>query len=298
MPERQPLTPDDERHGTRAGATAHYKEGGKPCPPCAQAAYQWEKKARLRRLREGDRMVELGEEAWTFLAKTKVSRRVMGDAVGKNACFVTKMIRRGPSARVWVTSRDGVLAAKARGTLVSPIGLQRRVRALSALGWSMKVVSEIAGVSEESLYKIRSKENLRFVREDIRPGVVAAYERLSMKIPVRSRSVWTTQSKALRRGYHPPMAWDNIDDPAERPRGVSKHSKEKHGLDEVAIRRRMAGDLTVKTHGEENREVVRRLLAEGKSTFWIQSHTGLQPSRYVHVTVEGAARAAQKGKAA
>lgn len=298
MGERKPLTPDDPRHGTRAGATAHYKEeDGKPCTPCAQAAYQWEKKARLRRLREGDRTVELGVEAWTFLATTRVSRMVMGEAVGRNACFVTKMIRRGPNARVWVTTRDSVLAAKRLGTLVSPIGLQRRVRALSAMGWSMKVVSEIAGVSDESLFKIRAKENLRFVREEIRPGILAAYEQLSMKVPPRSRSVWTTQSKALKRGYYPPLAWDDIDDPQAKPTGLTRDQSLKRAVDEVAIQRRMLGER-VHTHGEENREVVRRLLAEGRSTFWIAQHTGLQPSRYGHVTVEGAARAAQKGEAA
>jgi len=31
------VNPDDARHGTHAGALAHYREGGKPCGPCGVA---------------------------------------------------------------------------------------------------------------------------------------------------------------------------------------------------------------------------------------------------------------------
>lgn len=38
------MTPEDPRHGTYAGAAAHWKDGEKPCPPCHEAAYKVRKK--------------------------------------------------------------------------------------------------------------------------------------------------------------------------------------------------------------------------------------------------------------
>jgi len=45
------MTPDDERHGTYAGWTAHYKDDKNPCPPCLQASrdYQNARKAASRK---------------------------------------------------------------------------------------------------------------------------------------------------------------------------------------------------------------------------------------------------------
>jgi hypothetical protein len=42
------MKPDDPRHGTRAGAVAHRKDGEKPCAPCRQgeAAYMRELRKR------------------------------------------------------------------------------------------------------------------------------------------------------------------------------------------------------------------------------------------------------------
>jgi hypothetical protein len=185
--------------------------------------------------------------------------------------------------------------------MVPKLGAERRVQALLALGWSHELQREHAGVT---------KMRANLYHDQINAGkwrrVDDVYRQLSGKAgPSRK-----TRTRAVNLGYAPPLAWEDIDDPNEKPR-AAKVAREDM-FDETAVLRRMAGDKIdgdwVPLHSvAESVEVVRRLHHEhGLSYQEIHRRTGLNADRYKEravkahnaLLVEGAARAAQKGKAA
>lgn len=183
--------------------------------------------------------------------------------------------------------------------IVSALGPARRIQGLVAIGWSMDKIGAKVGLSHARISQIAiMKHPTMFEATALR--VEAVYRELCMT-PLTGVWADVSRKRAKDRGWVPPLAWDDgtIDNPNVHPIGVTRDSRAKHGLDEVAIQRRMAGDRDVHVHGEESAEVVRRLFAAGHSLTWIYRHTGLSGNRYIHVTAEGAARAsARKGEAA
>lgn len=115
---------------------------------------------------------------------------------------------------------------RAHGTVPS-IGVQRRVRALMALGWPKQDL-EAAGIpSAQLVTRPRSQvsvEGWRQVRE--------VYEELSMTLGPSE----LTRSRAIARGYPPPLAWDDdtLDDPQATPHQGTTSGVD---IDEVAVAR-------------------------------------------------------------
>lgn len=102
------------------------------------------------------------------------------------------------------------------GSLIDGTGTHRRIQALCALGWSYGEIGTACGVkSREWARELMLHQR---THTDTAKRVAAAYEQMSMTIPTgptRTRGrLW-----AERRGWPPPLAWDNIDDPDERPHG-------------------------------------------------------------------------------
>src|SRR5207248_8683430 len=68
------------------------------------------------------------------------------------------------------------------------------------------------------------------------------------------------RNHAAKLGWLPPLAWDNIDNPAEQPAPVA----EDHEMDEVAIERACAGQLgDNRLSIDERREAIRRMTEDG-----------------------------------
>jgi hypothetical protein len=212
-----PLSPDDPRHGTRRGGMAHYKAGEKPCERCAPATFRAEKLARVRRGRGVYRLVPIGDEAWRYVVSVPRLHvaRLSGVSIGQ-----VDRIRKGdPDKVVRASTRDAILAAR-RAHVVTAVGVQRRVRALAALGWSAPAVQARCGIWVSTLADLRRREP-QFVRSNIAATVTAVYEELSMQVPPEGKSAGRTRYWARRNGYLPPLAWDDIDDPLEEPKGVA-----------------------------------------------------------------------------
>lgn len=166
--------------------------------------------------------------------------------------------------------------------IVSETGTIRRLQALCAIGWTQGEIGARLGVTRSRVSNI-IRRNARYgVTRATARRVAAVYDELSMTVRV-GREATRMRRFAVSKGWAPPLAWDDdtIDDPKARPVGLHDHHRAKKGLDESAIERRMAGDRTAKTRGPENFEVVRRLLAEGRSQRWISIHTGLKAERYI-----------------
>lgn len=88
-------------------------------------------------------------------------------------------------------------------------GAVRRIRALLALGWRHGDIQPLVTVRVERLAR---RDAPRMRAKDWR-SVSDAYERLSGR-PGPSERV---RSRAAKLGYFAPLAWDDVDDPTERP---------------------------------------------------------------------------------
>lgn len=162
---------------------------------------------------------------------------------------------------------------------VDIVGTRRRLRALMRVGWSAALIGEHVGVGASMIQGLTSRSTIKVINRRTHERILAVYEELSGRIGPSREAV----KHATRLGYASPLAWEyvDMDDPAASPVGIHDDHRSRRAVDEVAIVRRMAGDRTVKTHGEESAEVVRRLLAAGYSHRWIAEHTGLKVDRYL-----------------
>lgn len=133
----------------------------------------------------------------------------------------------------------------------------RRLDALACLGWSRGAIASEMGIKHKcQVYDIGNhpriyKRTLNKLDE--------VYQRLSMKLPdpqttAQRIAVTKTQRNAQKRGALPPMAWDNIDDPNERPDLYAKDS----GVDEIVVVRVLGGDFNLEPNRAERFEILRR----------------------------------------
>lgn len=98
-------------------------------------------------------------------------------------------------------------------TLIVPaIGAHRRIRALQAIGWRLADIDAALGYTKGSngVHNITRQES---IRRDTAERIEAVYERMCMTPGPHTRP----RNLAVRRGWAPPLAWLNIDDPDETP---------------------------------------------------------------------------------
>lgn len=206
---------DDPRHGTYAGALAHYRSGVPTCEPCATAARRHTKLAKIRLDRGIRNRIPLGQAAWTIL--TNVGCTIMARETGLCRNNLYRAQRAGADTLVLRSTRDAILTARQPFT---PIGIQRRLRALAAIGYTMQDVADVAEVHREPLTRIVRRDRPPLVvKTTFALGIAAAYDQLHM-IPLnRPRYSTRQRATAARRGWAPPIAWDEgaIDDPNAKP---------------------------------------------------------------------------------
>lgn len=95
----------------------------------------------------------------------------------------------------------------------------RKLKALSALGWSMREVFASVGASNgaQTIARFESRGKINIKTEAI---INEAYKKLCMKVPPDNRFSRIMRGHARTKGYAPPMAWDNIEDLNEQPKGL------------------------------------------------------------------------------
>lgn len=99
--------------------------------------------------------------------------------------------------------------------MVPALGTRRRLRALMALGWTMPALDAHLGERVTANLLAGRGEVVHLGRARL---VAQVYERLCMSVPdgwVAER----TRRMAHRRGWRPPLWWDDIDDPRDRAPG-------------------------------------------------------------------------------
>jgi hypothetical protein len=143
----------------------------------------------------------------------------IASAAGLNRSTLTKIVRdRQPK----VTQRIATALYSVTGpvydgvdpedeTFVPRIGAVRRVQALLAIGWTHKAMSALVGQGSNWTANFVHQQGTWVTRRN-HLRVVALYDELWDK-PGPSAA---TRGRAARKGYLPPLAWDDdsIDDPA------------------------------------------------------------------------------------
>lgn len=95
---------------------------------------------------------------------------------------------------------------------VDATGTMRRLRALVAIGWPIEQLAPQLGIFPTALGNIARGE-LRNVRATTADAVALLYQQLVRQPGPSNRS----RILARKKGWHGPLAWDDIDDPAAQP---------------------------------------------------------------------------------
>ena len=282
------MSPDDPRHGTRAGYVA-----GCRSVECRDANRRWVKRYRLDASRNGGRTtvpIEAIRQHVLHLQQT-MSLVAIGSASGTSSAQLSRLLQ-GAHTRMHAKTAAAILAvrpdANVGGHYVSSIGAQRRLQALVALGYSFEQLEPHFGGYGRANLRIVALGKRQWITSDTATKVKAVYDDLWKKPPVGANQQergWVTRTKrrAAKLGWVGPLAWDDdtIDDPTTRPSGIITGDWDPAGYDESRVERRMLGDRTVRLHRGESVEVVRRMLADGLAQNEIRRRTGLKPERYM-----------------
>lgn len=137
---------------------------------------------------------------------------------------------------------------------VPAIGTARRVQALVAYGWGHSALAAHLGCTDAWMAQLARADarGSRGVLRRTAAQVAELYDRLTAQPPPTGRAAAYARTTAARNGWVSPWAWDNIDDPGEKPKGVRPA---------VPKRQRRPEHPTLSR--EERREAIHQLWSEG-----------------------------------
>lgn len=179
--------------------------------------------------------------------------------------------------------KAGRLARLRGGRAMPALGAQRRIQALMRLGWTSEDIARAAGFSHRNavlriLHGQKGKPCSWLERKTFE-AVAVTYEQMCMALPPSGGYHGRMRRIAERKGYAPPLAWNNIDDPDEHPRGTRDTTAGRDDIDPIVVERVLSGDVLPTTVAEK-REVTRRWVAAGRSLNALERLTGWNSSRY------------------
>lgn len=109
-----------------------------------------------------------------------------------------------------------LMLMRGESSTVLALGTIRRIRALVAIGWPMPALSERLGTaSPQSVQNLVRKPGDTRILRSTAEKIAALYDELHM-LPGPSP---ISATRAARKGWAPPLAWDDIDDASEVPTG-------------------------------------------------------------------------------
>lgn len=102
---------------------------------------------------------------------------------------------------------------------IDPTGTRRRIQALLWMGWPARVIAERSDCKPSTINMISFRGGSKGrVSSRLAKRIADAYDDIShLRGPSKQCA-----TKAKAYGYVSPMAWDDIDDPRERPKGMRK----------------------------------------------------------------------------
>ena len=118
---------------------------------------------------------------------------------------------------IHVDTSEAILGTRAGDAVMVPaVGVQRRLQHLALMGWSTSRLAEELGVTQQmvSLLMLGRTHQIHVTTFEGVAGFFSAHWQ---------EDGGSTRAKgcARRNGYVPAAAWDDIDNPRERPKGVA-----------------------------------------------------------------------------
>ncbi|AEI11843.1 hypothetical protein Celgi_1324 [Cellulomonas gilvus ATCC 13127] len=146
------------------------------------------------------------------------------------------------------------LADLGSGAVVDATGAMRRVRALVAIGWSVRALELRTGLGRQALDRLAAGEPRCLARTAI--DVRRAYDELWDSAPTGAGAT-KARKRAAAAGWVPPLAWDDdaIDDPAAHPAAAPPTQSVHDDVDDTVIRLVLAGTAHATTVAERERLV-------------------------------------------
>lgn len=140
--------------------------------------------------------------------------------VSRSASFMSSAnVGRGALSLAYVLMSQGFQLQRGRS---QPVGTQRRLQALMARAWSPAAIETASGIPARDIDRMLGDE--RNATPALAAVVARAYDRLWDRQPPRStaesrEAASAALAHACRRGWAPPLAWDDdqIDHPSGRP---------------------------------------------------------------------------------
>lgn len=279
--------------GTYAGVYAHERAGTPICDGCLDARRRYGRRRSKLRLMGVPARIPLGANRYARLVAARergATYQAIADAIGVSVSTPYHWLRNGPQ----VLTTPTIAAKIDTATLPQPvthIGVLRRLQALAWLGYSCGELARRAdgAINEQTLFEALASDRTLF-HDRVRDAIVALYDALwdepVYDVPAENAQYTggrtRARNRALRNGWFPPMAWDDIDDPAEQPSLGREGNRHKHEVDEAAVLRAMAGDRSLDLTRAERFEVVNRLRNRGWSLLDIEARTVItKPERYL-----------------
>lgn len=152
-----------------------------------------------------------------------MSHTVIAAAAGVSQATISRLLTY-PHTRVREAVAHRILTVTPTRP-VTAVGLTRRVRALTALGWSAAQIAAAASVNVDTVKVYRRGERIEVHGTARR--IAERYDAMSMTRPPSTgryerASTSRARAEAIRHGWAPPLAWDEqtIDDPTAVPQGA------------------------------------------------------------------------------
>lgn len=239
------------------------------CMSCRKC-YERERARKVYELRAQERWEPHGDlDAVVEHLKWLQAQRVGFKAIHLRTGIATSTlgrIRRGQNKSVTKAVADAILAiTPTDGGLLPAVGTRRRIQALGRIGWSTYYIADRLGTRQNVVWELSSRR--RYVTRRTEARIRDLYDELSMTIGPSA----TTIRRAIASGWEPPLAWDDIDDPNERPGRMVEEGEPL--VDENVVERILAGEKLPANRAEKY-AVIDAWLARGGSANGLEGITG------------------------
>lgn len=185
--------------------------------------YLRHKSYQVRRIRNGGKPlsipVGMAQSVISDLRKAGLGLARISELSGVDRRGLQRILRGDNKRGVYASTYQRLLAVvpePAPGSRVSAVGTHRRLQALQWAGWSMRALDRERGVSQTALI-LGSGTVTVAIRDEIEE---LTDRLLGRRPPGTPNSIARVKANARRKGFVPFFAWNNIDNPAEKPKGV------------------------------------------------------------------------------
>lgn len=229
-------------HGTyaRANGSPGYREPCK-CDPCLIARRRHDKRWKANRALGKPAMVD-ATPARNHIAELRKTHTwpAISRATGiaeSNLYYIAN----GTRTEIQRSTQNAILAVrpgpKPVPTMqVDALGSRRRLQALMVVGHSVRVAASASRITRDSAHDIALGRQTT-VRADVAERIANAYTQLAFRPPASNKFTKRTRNLAAARGWHGPLAWDDIDDPNEHPETEQPVENELSRNELAAVRR-------------------------------------------------------------